>query len=187
VTIEKTFQHLQQRLRELEEALDALDTTVEQDRPISDDVIVASRLNDAVLAARGYLQESLTAAGEACGAAAPVDMECARRALVRCQERFHLFSRQFSDEIASYERWDDLRSVGKRRGREWMGWVSVVKDTLQNCLGLIDEVRNALFQCWQDLAERASLGSITAKNTQIGQKLVLGTLSARESTGGTIS
>lgn len=182
MTIESAFNELQRGLREFEEALDALGTTVEQDKPAGDDVIVASRLNDAVLAARGYLEESLIAAAAACGAVVhPFDADRARLALVRCQERFHRFANCFADEIASYECWDDLTSIRQRRGREWVGWVSVIQDALRHCRGLIEDIRGKLFLCWQELAERTNAGSVSVINTQVGQRVAVGNLPAAAS------
>jgi hypothetical protein len=163
--IDATFQSLRERLQALEEALDALGTTVENDAPAGDPLIVVSRLNDAVLAARGYLQEPLSTIDDARHALRyPSNIDAARQALVKCQERFLLFSKCFSEEIASYERWDDLSSIGRRRGREWLGWVSVVQETVQQCRGLIDDVTSALFLCWQELAERLSAASVQVRN-----------------------
>jgi hypothetical protein len=155
MTVETTFQHMWQRLQELQEALQALETTVDQDRPGRSDMIVASRMNDAVLAARGHVQDSLEAAREACAAvASPFDPNRAQRALVRCQERFHRFADCFGGELASWDRIDDLRSVGRERGQHWLDWTTVVTDGLEHCRCLLQEARNAVFLSWQDLTER---------------------------------
>ncbi|MBV9083552.1 MAG: hypothetical protein JOZ62_12810 [Acidobacteriaceae bacterium] len=111
----------------------------------------------------------------------PLDTDAARQALVQCQERFHLFANCFANEIGSYDRWDDLNSVGQRRGQKWAGWVSVVQETLRNCRALIENVRGELFLCWQELVERASAGSISVRSIQVGRKFAAGTRSALES------
>lgn len=155
MTIERTFQQLQQRLRDLEEALDALGTTVEQDRPTGGDVVVATQLDDAVLAARGYLQESLTAAGEASeGVALSFDTSRTQRALTHCQERLHELARYFASELTSFDRLDDIRSVGRERGKDWLTWATVVTQELDLCRTLLEEARSAVFTCWQHLTER---------------------------------
>lgn len=155
MTIERTFQRLPGQLRELEEALDALGTTVEQDKPAGENIIVAIRLNDAVLAAKGYLQESLGAATEAYVAvAASLDIRRAQRALAQCQERLHEFARYFATECVCFDRLDDVRSVGCERGRDWLNWSTVVIQELEQCRTLLEEARNAAFCCWQHLAER---------------------------------
>jgi hypothetical protein len=153
---------MRQRLRQLQEALESLEITVEQDRPggngVGDDVIVAARMNDAFLAAKGYLVESLAAAADACGAVAPsFDPNHAQRALTRCQERFHQFAGCFANELASCDRIDDLKSVGKEHGRRWQDWVVVVTESLDRCRPLLDDVQAAFLLSWRDLAERMTM------------------------------
>jgi len=158
------------RLQELQEVLEAVNTTVEEDRPRRKDVVVASSLADAVLAVRGILEESRAAANEACEAVGhPLDVDRARRALITCQERFHRFTAEFSRDLASYDRMVDLASVAQERGRDWASWVQVVKQGLEQCQALVEDGREALFLCWQDLAERLGTASVSVRNTSIGQ------------------
>jgi hypothetical protein len=170
VALQKSFRDLCIRLQELQEVLEAMNTTIEEDRPRRKDVVVASSLGDAVLAVRGILEESRAAADDACEAVGhPFDMDRARRALTTCQERFHRFGAQFSHDLASCERMADLASVARERGRDWASWVKVVKQGLEQCQALIEEGRDALFLCWQDLAERLGTASLSVRNTSIGQ------------------
>ena len=170
MALQKSFRDLCIRLQELQEVLEALNTTIEEDRPRRKDVVVASSLGDAVLAVRGILEESRAAADDACEAVGhPFDMDRARRALTTCQERFHRFAAQFSHDLASCERMADLASVAQERGRDWASWVKVVKQGLEQCQGLIEEGRDSLFLCWQDLAERLGTASVSVRNTSIGQ------------------
>ncbi|MGI8567741.1 MAG: hypothetical protein ACR2KT_00940 [Methylocella sp.] len=172
MTIEQTFRDMLCRLRELQETLDALGTTVDEDKPRKDDVVVASILSDAVLAGRGFLEEALQAAEEAHRAL----LDGTRRALIRCQKQFHRFAAHFASELGSCDRIDDLRNVGRERGQEWLNWVTVVKQVLERCRELLEEARNALFLCWQELTERMSVTSVSVCTTNIGQQF-----SARES------
>jgi hypothetical protein len=170
VALQKSFRDLCTRIQELQEVLEALNTTVEEDRPMRKDVVVASSLADAVLAVRGILEESRAAADEACEAVGhPVDLDRARRALITCQERFHHFAAEFLRDLTSYERMADLASVAQERGRDWASWVKVVKQGLEQCQALVEEGRDALFLCWQDLAERLSTAHVSVRNTSIGQ------------------
>lgn len=167
---ETTFREMQGHVRMLQEALEALGTTVEEDKPKRDDVVVAASLSDAVLASRGLLEEASTAADDACRAVLyPLDGDRARRALALCQERFHRFAHHFSFELASYERLDDLRTVGEERGQHWLNWASVVRHELEQSRALVEDVRNSLFVCWQELAERIATTSVSIQNTSIGQ------------------
>jgi hypothetical protein len=171
VAIEKTFAELQRQLRALQEALEALGTTVDEDRPKQDDVIVAARLSDDLLAARGLLEETLVAADNACSAASyPLDAERARRALTLCQQHFQSFAHAFSFELAGHSRFDDLGSVGRERGRSWAEWVSVVSQGLEQSTALVQDITNTLFRCWQQLAARLATASVSIQNTTIGQQ-----------------
>jgi hypothetical protein len=167
VALQKSFRALRGRLQELQEVLEALITTVEEDRPRRKDVVVASSLSDTVLSVRGFLEESCAAADEACEAIEHTpDLDRARRALITCQERFHHFAVEFSHDLASCERMADLASVARERGRDWASWVEVVKQGLQQCRTLVEEGREALFVCWQDLTERLSATSVSVHTTQ---------------------
>ena len=64
---EKIFREMQRHLLTLQEALEALGTTVDEDKPTRDDVVVASRLSDDLLAVRGLFEETVAAAEDACG------------------------------------------------------------------------------------------------------------------------
>jgi hypothetical protein len=172
VAIETVFAELHHRLRALQEALEALGTTVDEDRPPRDDVIVASRLSDDLLAARGLLEEAVTAADGAIETVAyPLDGDRARRALTLCQQRFQRFAHAFSFELAGYDRLDDLMSVAKKRGRGWLDWTGVVRQALEQCKMLSDEAGNSLFLCWQELADRIATTSVSIRNTAIGQQV----------------
>ena len=170
--LEQSFAELQRHLRTLQEALEALGTTVDEDKPTRDDVVVASRLSDDLLAVRGLLEEALGAADVACRAVAyPLDGERARRALTASQQHFHRFAHSFSFELACYDRMDDLGSVGRERGQEWLNWVGVVKQALEQSCELVEEVRSAVFLCWQELAERIANTTASIQNTSIGQQI----------------
>jgi hypothetical protein len=174
VTTERAFRDLKHQLRVLDEALELLSTTAEEDKPTRDDVVVAGRLADAVLAARGLLDEARGHGEEALRAvAAPLDGDRARRGLAACQERFHGFARQVAVELASFDRLDDLRTVGEERGPAWRKWAEVVHQSLEQCQGQIDEARNAMLVCWQELAERLGAGAVSVRNTSIGQQIMV--------------
>jgi hypothetical protein len=168
MTIESAFGQLRARLARLQEALDALGTTVDEDRPQRSQVAAASYLGDAVLATRGALEEAC----EALDADALHGNEpAARLALLHCHRRFHDYARQFSGELASHERLDDLAHVARDWGREWADWVGVVREELVQCTALADEVADALLTCWQELVERGS--GVTVQNTVTGQRIGL--------------
>ena len=174
MALQKSFRDLCSRLQELQEGLEAVNTTVDEDRPKRRDVVVATSLGDAVLAVRGILEESRAAADDACQAVGhPMDMERARRALMTCQEQFHRFATEFSHDLACYQRMTDLASIAKERGRDWASWVTVVKQGLEQCQALAEAGRDALFVCWQELTERLGASAVSVQNTTIGQQISL--------------
>jgi hypothetical protein len=174
MAIEKTFRALQVELGKLREALEALGTTIDEDRPAPNAVAVTARLGDSVLAIRGAIEEARAAAAQAVQSAThPMDTERARRALAGCQEQFHRFVSQFVSDLMSYENLEDLMSVARERGRHWERWVSVVRQGLDQCRVLADQVRDALFLCWQELAEKLGTASVSVQNTTIGQQITL--------------
>jgi hypothetical protein len=106
VPLQNSFRALRDHLRELREVLEALSTTVEEDRPRRKDVVVASSLSDAILAVRGFLEESWAAADEACEAVGrTLDLDRARRALIACQERFIALPPSFLTTLPPMSGW----------------------------------------------------------------------------------
>jgi hypothetical protein len=181
VTLEKTFRHLDLQFSRLQEALEALGTTVEEDRPKRGDVVVVEHLTDAVLALRGMLEESRAALKEAMRVFPQrMDDQAARQSLTSCQERFQALATQFYSDLLSYERIGDLMSVGRERGRDWSNWADVVRHELEQCRLLADEVRDALFLCWQELVERVGTASVSVQNTTIGQQITAPELAGRQ-------
>jgi hypothetical protein len=181
MALERTFGHLLVQLTALKEALEALGTTVEEDRSKRGDVVVAANLADAVLTARGFVEESRSAAEEARQAVMRgLDHDRTRRALIRCQEQFHRFVTQFYSDVTSYERLDDLVSVARDRNQQWSTWVDVVRQGIEHCRVPLDEVRDAQFLCWQELVERVSTASVSVHNTTIGQQITAPELAGKE-------
>jgi hypothetical protein len=174
VALEQAFRELRYHLRVLRDGLEALSMTAEEDTPTRNDVVVAARLSDALLAARGMLEEASSAADAAYrGAAHPLDTNLAWGALIDCQDRFHRFAHNFALELTSYERLDDLRTVGKERGAHWLRWAGVVRQGLEQGRAHVEEVRNAIFVCWQELTERIVTGAVSIQNTTIGQQFTM--------------
>jgi hypothetical protein len=181
MAIEKTFKELRAGLQRLQEALEAVSTIVEQDKPARGEVVVATKLSDALLAIRGTLEESRAAAEDGeLAVGHPLDIDRARRALTACQERFHLFANRFVAELLSYEALTDLMSVGRERGRQWLSWTTVVKESLEQSGSLLNDVRDELFLCWQELAERIGMTSVSVQTTAIGQQISASDLASRD-------
>ena len=156
---------LNARLARLRDALEALGTTVDEDRPRSGEVAAVAYFADAVLAVRGALEEAQAALGHP--EHAPGEPE-PRLALAGCHRQFHAYSRRFAADLASHDRLDDLARVAKG-GRGWGDWVGVVRQELEQCALLANEVDDALLDCWQGLAERAA--AVAIHNTVIGSQI----------------
>jgi hypothetical protein len=177
VTIEHAFCELLGQLRELDEALEALGRTADEDKPMQDDVVIASILSDAVLAERGFLEEARQAAEEAYRAALdPGNAARTRGALICCQKEFHRFAGHFASELGSCDRIEDLRTLGKERAQGWLNWTTVVTQTLEQCRELVEKVQNALFLCWQELTESMSMPAVLVQTFTIGQHISGGEL-----------
>ncbi len=160
-----SFATLNARIERLREALDALGTTVDEDRPRNGEVAAVAYFADAVLAARGALEETLAALGSSDAASRESDL---RHALAGCHRQFQAYARRFAAELASHDRLDDLSRVAKG-GREWSDWVGVVRLELDQCALLANDVDDVLLQCWQDLLERAA--AVAIHNTVIGSQI----------------
>jgi len=172
VALEATFRELYTQFHRLQDTLLALRLTVVEDRPLKSDVALVDQLEDSILDQMGLLDEGLKAAQAAQKAVGhPADLGQARSALTTCQERFHGIERQFSADLVSYEKLKDLASLGARGG-EWRPWAISVKQGIEQCRQPLDAASKALAACWQEIAERVGMTSISVQATNIGQKIV---------------
>src|SRR5262249_24191374 len=129
VPFEKAFQELSTELRRLRDTFEDVRLTVVEDKPLRDEVVLVDRFGDAIVDVIGWIEEALAAAAEGEEAVGnPPDTHRARRALTACQERFIRLAQQFSLELLSYERLDELVRFGRRRGGEWRRWTNTVKE-----------------------------------------------------------
>jgi hypothetical protein len=170
--LEKTFREHSTGLRRLRERVRELRVTVVEDRPSRNDAAIVDNFEYAVEDLTGWLDEALEAAKEAEAAVGEQgDLNLARRSLTACQERFRRIEKVFSTNLVSYERMKDLASFGSERRGEWPSWVATVKLGIEHCRKPLDESRNALAECWQELAERAGGTSVSVRTTNIGQQI----------------
>jgi|HubBroStandDraft_6_1064221.scaffolds.fasta_scaffold28345_2 hypothetical protein len=171
--LEATFHDLFAELRKLHDTLVALRLTVVEDKPVKGEAALVDHLEDTILEMMGLLDESLKAARTAQKAVADVtDLNGARRALTVCQQRFHGIERQFAAELISYETMKDLTSLGSERRAEWLPWSNAVKQGIEQCRQPMDGISKALAACWQEIAERVGMTSVSVQATNIGQKIV---------------
>ena len=158
--------------RALVEAVQGLQITVVEDRPLSGGVLLVERLGNAADDLRGWVEESLVAAGEALAAVRnPLDEYKARTALANANRLFLRVEYKFLSEEMSCEQLHELMKFGRRRGREWLGWSGSVIQALTQCRGLVHEVDDALLLAWQDLSERLGSAGVSVQTTSIGQQI----------------
>lgn len=173
MALEATFRELFIQLRRLNDTLVALRLTVGEDKPRNGEVALVDHFEDTILDLMGLLDECLKSARTAQKAVGhPLDMDGARRALAKCQESFHRIEQQFSADLVSYEKLKDLASLGNERRGEWLAWAGSVKHGLEQCRQPLDGASKALAACWQEIAERVGMTSISVQATNIGQKIV---------------
>jgi len=172
VALEATFRELFSEFKKLQDTLVALRLTVGEDKPRKGDAALVDHLEDSILDLMGLLEGCLRAAQAAQKAVRhPLDMDGARRALTTCQDRFHEIERQFAADLVSYERLKDLASLGSERGTEWRSWANTVKQGIEQCRQPLEGANKALAACWQEIAERVGMTSVSVQATNIGQQI----------------
>jgi hypothetical protein len=126
--------------------------------------VLVDTFGDATDEVLGWLEESLKAAKEGRQAVGyPVAIDRARRALTVCHERYTLLQHRFASDLMSYERIAELMRVGQERQGEWLAWAHSVKEALDQCQQLLYDLDQALFLCWQEIAERLEITSVSVQ------------------------
>jgi len=172
MALEATFRGLTARLHQLNDAVNALHITLD-DKPAYDEAAVADDLSAKTLDFLGLLHEARRAAVKARQALRhPPDMDQARRSLVQCQERFHDIDQKFAMNLVSYETLKELARVGGR-GAEWSAWAASTKRGIEECREPLDAANQALAACWQELAERLGMMSISVRQKIVGQQIAV--------------
>ncbi len=174
MALEATFQDLAVQFEKLRDVLCGLRLTVVEDKPSEDDAMLVEDFGDTVMdllegvdGASAAANEGRTAVGH------PLDIERARRALTACHERFNRIMHHFSSDLMCYERVSELERLGRERGGEWPVWTFSVKEALDRCQPPLYDVNQALFRCWQEIAERVGMTSVSVQTTNIGQQITV--------------
>ena len=117
----------------------------------------------------GWVAEAKEAAQQGRQAAGvPRDLPGMQRALTICHDRFNRLWSRFYVDLVSFEWIDGLNDLARERGGEWANWVNGVKDGLDQCTQPMYDIGQALFPCWRDLSEQASLIAISVQATSTG-------------------
>ena len=166
---------LTRRLVDLRRSITELRLTAVEDRPVDPDIALVDRIEDVVTDLQSAVEGAAGAAASAMprSASGAADTETAGTALVRCQAYLDRARRSLWRDLLSYDSVLSLRTVGREHGGEWSAWTSAVEDALARCEPTLDAASAALDATWRELAERASIGSVSVRNTTIGQRITV--------------
>jgi hypothetical protein len=172
MTLEASFHVLDIRFQALRDAVVSLHITAGEDKPLSGEVALIDYVTNAVEDLLASLEEGDNAARQGRQAVAyPTDLQSARHSLVLCQQHFNDLSYRLASDLLSYERLAELTAFGCERGGEWRAWSNALKEALESCRQPAFDVIQALFLCWQEIAERSGVNGVSINATNIGQMI----------------
>lgn len=170
MTLEAVFRELPEKLMDLQSSLKYLEVFI-GDKPHAHKL--ADDLSETVTDLWSRIDEAIEVAHETQAALQPpTDLARVRLALVICQEQFNIVSRKFTTELRSEQQMRELARLSRRLKGEWPGWARSVKQTLEQCQVGFHDVNEALSRCWQEIAERVGMTSVSMQTTNIGQQIV---------------
>jgi hypothetical protein len=169
MALEASFSELIQKVRAARDALHELSVCFNF-KPTKGASYLVDQFGDILVELLAASDEALVSAHEALRTIGPpTDLDAARRALARCQALVQRVELGFSTELASYQRIVELRGFARRRRGEWLGWIAGLRADLDKCDAPLRRAREALFSCWQEIAERVGTTCVTLQATNIGQ------------------
>jgi hypothetical protein len=181
VALESALSNLCESLKALHGVLDGIRLTVSEDVPNRGSVVLVDQVSEEISELLGLTEECLDAAGEAQKAAGlPYDPNRLRRSLVVSQKQFHRLPQILFSKLLAYEPISALVQFGRKRGREWMAWVNILRQGLDKCRPALEVVEDAYFQCWQEIGERLIAGPVSVHTTNIGQQITTDALESRD-------
>ena len=132
---------------------------------------MADRLWEMVAEMQGRQKEASVAGADAkLAVEPPVNLDRAWRMLKASQEAVNLVGRQYSSDMTSYERVSDLMML-RAEHPEWAGWVEVQLTHMGQLSKLINDASDAFLSCWQEIAERVGVTSVSVQTTNVGQQI----------------
>jgi hypothetical protein len=172
MTLEAAFLELEERLDHLERTLENVLWAVVQGQPEAEQGHTLVDYYDAVTTDFiGLVKDAKTAAEEGRKATRrQLDLAGARQALMTCQDLFRKLSGRLYEDVVSFERIEALNNLAREKGGEWARWVEGVKDALSQYPQPLHDVSTALFACWQDLTESASLLPVAVRSAPTGSQ-----------------
>jgi hypothetical protein len=178
--LEAALERLGTHLLALHESCAQLRTTVWEDKPLQDDVVLVDLFGNTVDDLLGLIEEALAAARDTQRiAGASAALQQAGRMLMLCHDRHNHVSHRYTAELRCYERIRELRRFGRRRGGEWRAWSRSVKAALDSCQQPLFDVDDALLCCWRELVTQAGAAAFQVQASSVGQQLTLCTPAPR--------
>jgi hypothetical protein len=186
MAIDRAFQLLCEQLRLLKEAVDELHLNISGDyhpeSPSQQRVdgdpgreqapLPVQHLADVVSELQGKLEEAQhAAAGAELAARRPrrfFDLQLELIAIQRCMNGV---LKTFLEEVNAYESMHTLFVMGRRKGGKWPAWVALMKTVIEACRGPLCGTFQALFECWEELADKLNASTVSLQTTNIGQQI----------------
>ena len=161
---------LEDRLRSLDEAASALQTTLCEDRPLGEPPALVDAFENAVLDLLSDCQEALQCLRLTVSwLDAGVAIRDVRDELVKVHTLMARLEEHYWSRLASYKPLAQLLTMGGERGPQWRGWSRVVEAAIGDCGVGIAGAERVLINCWSELCERllpaagARAGSLTER------------------------
>jgi hypothetical protein len=171
MTLEAAFKEQSAKWEGLVEELEhGLLWSVLETKPEEEHILVTQYIDaatDLISTAREGLEASQVVANEL------PSLGQAGQSLSRCQERYNAMVELFNSRMASYGRLQRLCRFGREKGGAWRDWAAQVRKGLDRCRRPMDDLNRTLFNCWQEIAERAGMTSVSLQSTLIGPQIVV--------------
>jgi hypothetical protein len=169
MTLEGNFKDLATKWERLVEELEhgllwsVTETKPDEDHALANHYVDAA--TDLIAVAREGLAASQMAAGEI------QSLGQAGKSLLRCQEQYNSVVELFDSKMASYSRIRRIRRFGSEKRDAWRDWAAHVCTAVDRCRPPIDELNRTMFKCWQEVADRVGMSSVSVQSTNIGQQI----------------
>jgi len=170
MTLETVFKDLAVKWERLAEELEhGLLWSVTETKPTQEHALATHYL-DAATDLIALAREGL----ETCRAADNgTSLSKAGQSILRSQERYNVLAEQFESRMASFDRLRRLQRFGREKRGAWRDWAVHVRKALDRCRQSMDDLNRALFGCWQELADRVGISTVSVQSTNIGQHITM--------------
>jgi hypothetical protein len=95
------------------------------------------------------------------------------KSLLCCQQQYNSVVELFDSTMASYARIRKIKRFGSEKRNAWRDWAAQVCKAVERCRQPIDDLNRAIFNCWQEVADRVGTSSVSVQTTNIGQQITV--------------